>query len=431
MRNCLKFFVRFCRMHKQETRKSKLFKRGPMFSDFKEECHSRILRYFPERQIYLRTQSEVKYYHLSTRLQAGIAGVFAFMALWCILTVGNVIWGYNPFSSSSKQLRVQEASFERAMAEERAKLQNTQLMLAQQKESFEKIARSFEQKHEAISQILETPQDDTTSESDALKYADARILMNPRIRDPFPRESLREFATSDHDGNTQVDRFLFNLGESQDTVLKAAEIEMLDDIERKRAIIRSTKIDLNEILESSPYGQGGPSTQTVETANLTAGQFVPRMETVKARVSESDTLSKALLAMPLGHPIDDEHYATSRYGMRPDPFTKRPTFHAGLDYGSFKNARIVAASDGIVTMAGRNGGMGKMVEIDHGHGFKTRYGHMNKLNVKRGQRITKGQLIGGMGSTGRSTSTHLHYEVYFQGRTVDPSHLIKAGQYVQ
>ena len=117
--------------------------------------------------------------------------------------------------------------------------------------------------------------------------------------------------------------------------------------------------------------------------------------------------------------------------MRSDPFTKRPTFHAGLDFGSYKDATIVAASEGIVTMAGRNGGMGKMIEIDHGHGFKTRYGHLNSLNVKRGQRVTEGQLIGGMGSTGRSTSTHLHYEVYFQGRTIDPSRFLKAGQYVQ
>ncbi len=404
-----------------------------MFSDFKEECRARILRHFPERQIYLRTQSEVKYYHLSTRLQASLVAAISLMALWCIFTIGNVIWGYNPFSSSAKQLRVQEASFERDLAEERAKLQNTQLMLAQQKESFEKIARSFEQKHEAISQILDVPHssEETQINPNHAKYANQRILMNPHIRDPFPRESLRDFVTPQHDENTQVDRFLVNLGESQNTVLKTAELDMLDDIERKRAIIRSTKIDLNDILEASPYGKGGPSAVEKGNASLTSGQFMPRMETVKARTSEAQSLNAALAAMPLALPIDDDHYETSRYGMRPDPFTKRPTFHAGLDYGSFKNARIVATSDGIVTMAGRNGGMGKMVEIDHGHGFKTRYGHMSKLNVKRGQRVTKGQKIGGMGSTGRSTSTHLHYEVYFQGRTVDPSNLIKAGQYVQ
>jgi len=192
------------------------------------------------------------------------------------------------------------------MAEERAKLQNTQLMLAQQKESFERIARSFEQKHEAISQILDAPAnapDSSDLQSETVKYAGKRILMNPRIRDPYPRSSLRDFKTNEHDSNTHVDRFLVNLGESQDTVLKTAELEMLDDIERKRAIIKSTNIDLSEVLDSSPYGKGGPSTTNIETANFTSGEFIPRMETVKARASEAERLNAALSAMPLGHPI--------------------------------------------------------------------------------------------------------------------------------
>ena len=342
--------------------------------------------------------------------------------------------GYNPLSSSAKNLRVQEANFERALADERAKLQNAQLMMAQQKESFEKIARSFEEKHAAISQIVDTPNGGltfTASNNDDTAFAKTEVLMNPRIRDPYPRVARRDFTTTQDEGSTQVDRFLVNLGESQDDVLKSAEFNMLDDIERKRAIIRSTNIDLEDVLDASPYGKGGATTGTIEDASFTAGEFMPRMNTVKARVNEAETLSAALAAMPMGVPIDDDHYKTSHYGMRPDPFTKRPTFHAGLDYASFKGAKIVAPADGIVTMAGRNGGLGRMVEIDHGHGFKTRYGHLNRLNVKRGQRVTKGQLLGGMGSTGRSTSTHLHYQVYFQGRTVDPAPFIKAGQYVQ
>ena len=406
-----------------------------MFSDFKEGCQDRILRYFPERQIYLRTESDVKYFHLSTRAQASLAAAIGFIGLWCVLTIGNVIWGYNPFSSSSRDLKLQEANFERAMAEEKAKLQNTQLMLAQQQESFEKIARSFEEKHAAITQIVGsdaaiTP--DAQGNKAETAYASSEIIMSPQIRDPFPRVARHEFAGSETTSHSNVDRFLVNLGDSQDSVLKAAELNMLDDIERKRAIIRATNTDLEDLLSSSNNGKGGPTPhEHHDHATLTSGEFLPRMETVKARLSETQSLDAALLAMPLGHPIDDESYATSRYGMRSDPFTKRPTFHAGLDYGSFKNARIVSAADGVITMAGRNGGMGKMVEIDHGHGFKTRYGHLNRLNVKRGQKVTRGQLIGGMGSTGRSTSTHLHYEVYFQGRTVDPSRFVKAGQYVQ
>ncbi|MEP6343381.1 MAG: M23 family metallopeptidase [Maricaulaceae bacterium] len=356
------------------------------------------------------------------------------MALWCILTIGNVVWGYNPFSSSARDLRLQEANFERAIADERAKFQNAQLMMAQQKESFEKIARSFEEKHATIAQIMDAPltkTDLTLANSAETTYAKAEILMNPRIRDAHPRVPRREFESNQDKGNTQVDRFIVNLSESQNSVLKSAEFNMLDDIERKRAIIRSTNIDLEDVLDSSPYGKGGTTTDNKAETHLKVGEFMPRMTTVKARVNESETLNAALNAMPMGMPIDDEHYKTSPYGMRPDPFTKRPTFHAGLDYASFKGAKIVSPAAGTITMAGRNGGLGRMVEVDHGHGFKTRYGHLNTLNVKRGQRVTKGQLLGGMGSTGRSTSTHLHYQVYFQGRTVDPAPFIKAGQYVQ
>lgn len=405
-----------------------------MFSNFIEESRARLLKHFPERQIYLRTQSEVKYYHFSTRMQASISVGLSFMALWCILTIGNVIWGYNPFSSSAQDLRVQEANFERALADERAKFQNVQLMMTQQKESFEKIARSFEEKHATISQIVDVPTGTTSltlANLDNTAYAKSEILMNPRIRDPYPRIARREFTTAQEDGNTQVDRFLVNLGESQDNVIKSAELEMLEEIERNRAIIRSTKIDIEDVLDASPFGKGGTETSKAVNAKLTAGEFMPRMSSVKARINEAQTLSAALKAMPMGIPIDDDHYKTSPYGMRPDPFTKRPTFHSGTDYASFKGAKIVSPAAGTVTMAGRNGGLGRMVEIDHGHGFKTRYGHLNRINVKRGQRVTKGQLLGGMGSTGRSTSTHLHYQVYFQGRTVDPDPFIKAGQYVQ
>jgi murein DD-endopeptidase MepM/ murein hydrolase activator NlpD len=105
--------------------------------------------------------------------------------------------------------------------------------------------------------------------------------------------------------------------------------------------------------------------------------------------------------------------------------------HHGLDFGGQRKTPIVATAAGIVTRVGRSGAYGNMVEIDHGHGFKTRYAHLYKTFVKRGQTVDKGEKIGGMGSTGRSTATHLHYEVHFQGRAYDPSKFLKAGLYVQ
>ena len=105
--------------------------------------------------------------------------------------------------------------------------------------------------------------------------------------------------------------------------------------------------------------------------------------------------------------------------------------HTGMDIASYRNAPIVATADGKISFAGRRPGYGRVVEIEHGYGFKTRYAHLDKTYVKRGQKIEKGEKIAGMGSTGRSTSTHLHYEVMFEKSTLNPEKFLKAGQYVQ
>jgi len=117
--------------------------------------------------------------------------------------------------------------------------------------------------------------------------------------------------------------------------------------------------------------------------------------------------------------------------MRKDPFNNRPAFHGGVDFGAYRLAPIVATADGVVKFVGRNGGYGRTVEIDHGHGFVTRYAHLEKTYVKKGTFVKKGAKIGGMGSTGRSTATHLHYEIFFQGHDYDPDKFLKAGRYVQ
>ncbi len=115
---------------------------------------------------------------------------------------------------------------------------------------------------------------------------------------------------------------------------------------------------------------------------------------------------------------------------RIDPFTGRPTFHSGLDMAAFERAPVVATSPGTVVYAGTRSGYGYTVEIDHGHGFKTRYAHLRDIQVERGAQVAIGQRIGSMGSTGRSTATHLHYEVWFRGRAVDPVNFLRAGRHV-
>ncbi len=113
-------------------------------------------------------------------------------------------------------------------------------------------------------------------------------------------------------------------------------------------------------------------------------------------------------------------YLSSRFGRRIDPFTGKPAFHRGVDFSAPTGTPVYATADGIVLRASRRGRMGKMVEIDHGNGLTTRYGHLNGYTVRRGQKVRRGDLIGYVGNTGRSTGPHVHYEVVQNGQAQNP-----------
>ena len=119
-----------------------------------------------------------------------------------------------------------------------------------------------------------------------------------------------------------------------------------------------------------------------------------------------------------------EGWLSSGFGYRVSPFTGLREFHKGLDIASHKGTKIIATADGIVTSIGRNGSYGKMMKIDHGHGMITRYGHIQKALKKRGEAVKRGEVIALMGNTGRSTGSHLHYEVLLNGLPVNPKKYI-------
>lgn len=120
-----------------------------------------------------------------------------------------------------------------------------------------------------------------------------------------------------------------------------------------------------------------------------------------------------------GKPIESG-WLSSYYGMRADPFTGKPTMHKGIDFAGVEGTNVVATAAGIVTWAGKRYGYGQLVEINHGAGLVTRYGHNKKVQVKIGDVVTKGDIIAKMGNTGRSTGAHVHYEVIRNGQPVDP-----------
>jgi murein DD-endopeptidase MepM/ murein hydrolase activator NlpD len=145
----------------------------------------------------------------------------------------------------------------------------------------------------------------------------------------------------------------------------------------------------------------------------------------KLSVLESVLMSRSLSerVTPSGRPVG-EGWLSSRFGKRSDPFSGKQEFHKGLDFAGKQGTDVVAVGDGVVSWAGERSGYGKLVEINHGNGYVTRYGHNQKNLVKAGDTVKKGQLIALMGSTGRSTGPHVHFEVLANGKQVNPSRYI-------
>jgi murein DD-endopeptidase MepM/ murein hydrolase activator NlpD len=128
---------------------------------------------------------------------------------------------------------------------------------------------------------------------------------------------------------------------------------------------------------------------------------------------------------PMGQPVK-HGFISSLYGMRNDPFTGKRTMHKGVDFAGKEGSDVVAVAAGVVTQASMQSGYGMLVEINHGKGYVTRYGHNKELLVEVGDRVKPGQVIGKMGSTGRSTGPHVHFEVLLNDKVVNPTKYIKA-----
>jgi murein DD-endopeptidase MepM/ murein hydrolase activator NlpD len=143
-----------------------------------------------------------------------------------------------------------------------------------------------------------------------------------------------------------------------------------------------------------------------------------------------DNLTEGAIAVPSDKPVKTAEF-TSGYGIRSDPFRGGAARHAGIDLAAPIGTPIYATADGIVSDAGyNNGGYGNLIKVDHGRGIETRYGHLSAILVSAGQRVARGQMIARMGSTGRSTGSHLHYEVRIDGRAVNPIPFMKSNEYL-
>ena len=203
--------------------------------------------------------------------------------------------------------------------------------------------------------------------------------------------------------------------------------ETYDSKARKmRNILADLGLDLSKIAPAAAptRATGGPFVPA-SAGNISA--FDRQLYRIRVARGQVDRLSRTLANVPIRKPMIGELEATSGFGMRADPFLRAPAMHTGLDFRAETGEPVRATAAGIVTNAGWSGGYGRMVEVDHGNGFATRYGHLSAIDVEVGQNVKIGQVVGRVGSTGRSTGPHLHYETRVDGEPVDPQKFLRAG----
>ncbi|MBS0579889.1 MAG: M23 family metallopeptidase [Proteobacteria bacterium] len=217
----------------------------------------------------------------------------------------------------------------------------------------------------------------------------------------------------------KVDAMAMRLGEMN------AHVTRLDALGKR--LTEMADIDSREFNFDRDPPTGGPEGEGVSAQIPDLSHMLGQLEQkVSLRESQLAALENVILARelkaeihPEGRPVSSG-FISSYFGEREDPFDGREAFHKGVDFAGDKGSSVVAVAAGVVTWAGERSGFGKLVEISHGDGYVTRYGHAERTLVTVGQTVTRGQPVALMGSTGRSTGPHVHFEVLRNGRQVDP-----------
>lgn len=248
---------------------------------------------------------------------------------------------------------------------------------------------------------------DATSFSERIEYA-TNAFHKPALSSNFTQELFGGIAESIR-------------------IIDSAQRQQVDSL-RIAAAKRTVKI--GEVLKSVGVNVKQPA------ATATGGPFVPldhsvdfetHLTALENTLNLYDAMAAKAKTVPIGNPVPGAKIS-SRYGSRVDPFNGRMAMHGGIDFKAKRGTPIKATAKGVVIKAGRNGGYGKVVEIRHQNGYTTRYAHLSRISVQIGQHVNKDEIVGKVGSTGRSTGPHLHYEVRRSDKTRNPATYMKAGK---
>jgi len=419
-------------------------------------------RLFPERQIVIRTEGRVSFLTLSKRFQVSTLAVFlafggwaAFASVTYVLNdrviadkdeqIASVrlayrslltqVEGYNrKFTALSRNLD-ENHSMMLGLVEQNASLQqNLKTVVSQLKDTeqdretvlatredlrgqlsnTENDLRSMSNSNKALKENLQSIESDLQG---ALSERNEALFEGTRMRRQLKELEIRlvELEETEKDAILQLTDRTVNFNETMERVIEIAGLDP------KKVLAANGSLQ--------GEGQGGPFVPAKPDDNIAASKLKASLSELDRHLLYSEGLQDVMRKLPLAPPLT-YYRITSTYGKRRDPMNNKWSAHYGLDMGSPYKSQVFATASGVVTFAGWKGKFGKMVEIDHGAGLITRFAHLNSILVKKGQKIQFRDKVGLLGSTGRSTGAHLHYEISFRGRYMNPLYFFKAGRNV-
>ena len=350
--------------------------------------------WFPEREFIMRTEGRVRYLRISSRLQMTVAAIIAGLLLAWVLTmaavaIGSLLERRDAMSLLNREAKVTSA--ENRIAAYRKDVDAVADDLDRRQSFIEKMVKTYVGDLPADARAGETVSD---SSKEASKTVDKVSAMVPEA-ESLAQVEARQLAFAER---------LTRLADRKSAMAEAAMRKLGLNPARMLASLDDRSAMGGPLIEIMPFGKAS---------------FDPRFRRLGLSLARMDALRRGLDGIPRVIPAAGTSIS-SGFGYRVDPLTGGPAFHAGLDFKGPIGAPIFAAAGGKVAFVGRRLGYGNCVEIDHGNGLRTRYAHMSAFRTHIGQPVTAGQLIGAVGSTGRSTGPHLHFEVRVHDQPVNP-----------
>jgi murein DD-endopeptidase MepM/ murein hydrolase activator NlpD len=424
--------------------------------------------YFPEQRLFLKSQTDTRFIRLRPLTQL-VAVVFGSLALgWTILATAILLLDSISAGTSREQITRQQGLYEERLnalsddrdlraAEASSAQERFNTALKQVAEMQSRLLRSEDRRRELETgiDVIQNTLRRTISERDSARAEVAGMAQTTGRTDAGKVKDAESTVTylADILGQTAVQRddIQKSLDQSDAKIAKAIDdkkaLEARNDVifshleqalkvtvEPLDQMFRNAGLDPNELIDQarSGYdGQGGP----LMPIKLSPNGTPPSAEETRANellngLKDIDLYREVAFKTPLSMPVKTSYRYTSGFGYRKDPFGRGTRRHEGQDLAGAYGSPIYATADGVVTHAGWENGYGRLVTIRHPYGFETRYAHLSQIRAKVGQKVSRGDRIGDMGNSGRSTGTHLHYEIRISGTPKNPMTFIKAAKNV-